>query len=119
MKIKNYILDYLVNLQDCRDYIDEDEECVNDFEASGADNIDDWLESLIQNIEVIDKVNWEYNDESNNDEFDFIFKLNNIYYSVAVAYSREYGINTVYYETLQQVIPKQKTITVYKPINEH
>lgn len=116
MEIKNYILDYLVSLQDCRDCIDEDEECVNDFEASGADNIDDWLESLIQNIEVIDKVNWEYNDESNSDEFDFIFKLNNIYYSVAVAYSREYRINTVYYETLQQVIPKQKTITVYEPI---
>lgn len=116
MKIKNYILDYLVSLQDCRDYIDEDEECVNDFEASGADNINDWLESLVQNIEVIDEVNLEYNDESNSDEFDFIFKLNNIYYSVAVAYSREYGINTVYYETLQQVIPKQKTITVYEPI---
>lgn len=116
MEIKKYILEYLVNKQDCLEYIDEDEECIDDFEASGADNIDDWLESLVQNIEVIDEVNWEYNDESNSDEFDFIFKLNNIYYSVAVAYSREYGINTVYYETLQQVIPKQKTITVYEPI---
>ena len=116
MKIKNYVLNYLVNLHDCGDCIDEDEECVNDFEASGADNINDWLESLVQNIEVIDEVNLECNDESNSDEFDFIFKLNNIYYSVAVAYSREYGINTVYYETLQQVIKKQKTITVYEPI---
>lgn len=116
MKIKKYVLEYLVNKQDCREYIDADEECIDDFEASSADNVDDWLESLIQDIEVVDKVNWEYNDESNSDEFDFIFKLNNIYYSVAAAYSREYGINTVYYETLQQVIPKQKTITVYEPI---
>lgn len=118
MEIKNYILEYLVNKQDCREYIDEDEECIDDFEASGEDNIDDWLESLIQNIEVIDKVNWEYNDESNSDEFNFVFKINSTYYSVAVSYSREYGINIVYYETLQQVIPKQKTITVYEPIDE-
>ena len=108
MEIKKYILEYLVNKQDCPEYIYEDEEC-----------IDDWLESLIQNIEVIDKVNWEYNDESNSDEFNFIFKINNIYYSVAVSYSREYGINIVYYETLQQVFPKQKTITIYEPINKY
>lgn len=118
MKIKNYILEYLVNGQNCLDYIDEDEECADDFKASGADNIDDWLESLIQNIEIIDKVNWKYNDESNSDEFNFIFKINNIYYSVAVSYSREYGINIVYYETLEQVIPKQAITTVYIPIND-
>ena len=53
MKIKKYILEYLVNKQDCLEYIDEDEECIDDFEVSGADNIDDWLESLVQNIEEI------------------------------------------------------------------
>lgn len=118
MEIKKYILEYLVNKQDCLEYVDEDEECIDDFEASGTDNIDDQLESLVQNIEVIDKVNWEYNDESNSDKFDFIFKINSTYYSVVVAYSREYGINIVYYETLRQVIPKQKIVTVYKPIQQ-
>lgn len=117
MEFKKYVLEYLVNRQDCLYYIDEDEECVNDFESSGADNIDDWLESLIQDIEVVDKVNWEYNDESNSEEFNFIFKINNIYYSVAVSYSREYGTNTVYYETLEQVVPKQVMATIYIPIN--
>lgn len=118
MEFKKYILEYLVNKQDCLEYIDNDEDCVKDFEASGADNIDDWLEWLTQDIEVIDKVNWEYNDVSNNDEYDFIFKINNNYYSVMVSYSREYGTNTVYYETLEQVIPKQIMATVYIPINE-
>lgn len=118
MEFKKYVLEYLVNRQDSLEYINEDEECIDDFESSGADNIDDWLESLIQDIEIVDKVNWEYNDESNSDEFDFIFKINNIYYSVAVLYSREYGTNTVYYETLEQVVPKQVMTTVYIPINE-
>ena len=116
--MKKYVLEYLVNKQDSLDYIDEDEDFIYDFEDSGADNIDDWLETLIQDIEVVDKVNWEYNDESNSDEFDFIFKINDKYYSIKVSYSREYGTNNVYYETLEQVIPKQIMTTIYIPIND-
>ena len=38
----------------------------------------DWLESLIKDIEIIDEINDEYNDASNSDNYDLIFKSNGI-----------------------------------------
>lgn len=115
MKFKDYVLEYLVNNSDPEwDVIRELDGCEEDFNASGEDNMQDWLESLIKDIEVIDEINYEYNYENNSDNYDLIFKSNGIYYSLSIEYSREYGIDTVFYDSLTQVEPVQKTITVYK-----
>lgn len=116
MKIKNYILEYLVNGADSLEYIDDLDGCLADFEASGEDNMQDWLESLINDITVIDEVNHRYDCMA--DAYNLIFKVNSTYYSVYIEYVNEYGTNEVYYDSLQQVVPKQKTITVYESIDK-
>ena len=118
MKFKDYVLEYLVNNSDPEwDIICELDGCEEDFNASGEDNMQDWLEALIKDIKVIDCVNYEYNDENNSDDYDLIFKSDNTYYALSIEYSREYGIDTVFYDSLIQVKPVQKTITVYEPID--
>lgn len=117
MKFKKYVLAYLVNNIDPDwDVIRKLDGCEEDFNASGEDNIQDWLESLIKDIEIIDEINCEYNDVSNSDNYDIIFTSNGIYYSLNVEYSREYGRDTVFYDSLRQVKPVQKIITVYEPV---
>ena len=118
MKFKNYVLEYLVNNIDPKwDVIYKLDGCEEDFKASGEDNMKDWLESLIKDIEIIDEINDEYNDLNNSDNYDLIFKSNGIYYSLSLEYSREYGVDTVFYDSLRQVKPVQKIITVYEPVD--
>lgn len=117
MKFKDYVLEYLVNKDDPEwDVICELDGCEEDFNASGKANMQDWLESLIKGIEIIDRVNYKYNDENDSDDYDLIFKSNNVYYSLSIEYSYEYGTNTVFYNSLRQVMPVQKTIIVYEPV---
>lgn len=118
MKFKKYVLEYLVNNIDPKwDVICKLDGCEEDFKASGEDNMKDWLESLIKDIEIIDETNDEYNDLNNSDNYDLIFKSNGIYYSLSIEYSREYGIDTVFYDSLKQVKPVQKIITIYEPVD--
>lgn len=115
MEIKNYMLEYLINGFPGENYIDD--ECDADFEASGENNLQDWLKASVKDMQVIDQINYKHNDDDF-DSYNVIIKVNDLYYSVYVEYSREYGVDEVYYDSLQQVIPKQKTITVYEPVDK-
>ena len=115
MEIKNYILEYLVNGIDSLEYIGDLDGCLTDFEASGKNNMKDWLEGLITDIEVIDEISCKNSDVINS--YHLIFKINNTYYSIYVE-PFGYGLKEIDYDSLHQVVPKQKTITVYEPIDE-
>lgn len=116
MKIKNYIVEYLVNGSDCLDYIDSYNECISDFKASGEYCMQNWLESLVADIEIIDEISCKTSDITNS--YYLIFKINSIYYSVYIEPLKR-GLEKIFYDTLTQVIPRQKVITVYKPVEKN
>ena len=115
MEIKNYVLEYLINGIDSLEYISDLDSCLADFDASGEVNMEDWLEDLIEDIEVIDEVSCRTSDVIGS--YYLIFKINNTYYSVYVE-PFGYGLEEIDYDSLHQVVPKQKTITVYEPIDK-
>lgn len=115
MKFKDYVLEYLVNKDDLDwDVICELDGFKEDFNASGKNNMLDWLDSLIKDIEIVDYVNCKYNEYNDSEDYDLIFKSGNTYYSLSIEYSRDFRIDKVLYNSLKQVKPVQKII--YEPV---